>query len=129
MRLLLDTHAALWWWGFPEKLSSSVKAALTNPESEIFFSAVSGYEISWKHQLGKLVIPSSLRDHLAAAIHEEGWKILNLTLPHTVAAGRHESEHRDPFDRLLAAQAISEDLSLISADAALDTFPELVRLW
>lgn len=117
MRLLLDTHAALWWWGDSPSLGAKVREAMMNPANEIFFSAASAYEILLKHRLGKLQLPAALTgDSLAKAIIEEGWQLLPLSVPQAARAASLDHSHRDPFDRMLAAQSQLGPFTLASRD-------------
>ncbi|MEX1324996.1 MAG: type II toxin-antitoxin system VapC family toxin [Synechococcaceae cyanobacterium] len=128
MALLLDTHALLWWLAEPERLSAAVLAALGDPAQQVFVSSASAWEIATKHRLGRL--PS------ADVLLQEGWNLLQsqgfVPLPvswrHGLRAGSYALEHRDPFDRLLAAQAELDDLTLVTLDPALAAFP-CRRLW
>lgn len=128
MELLLDTHALLWWLAEPERLSAAVLRALVNPGQRVFVSAASAWEIATKHRLGRL--PS------ADVLLQEGWNLLQsqgfVPLPvswsHGLRAGSYALPHRDPFDRLLAAQAELGDLTLVTLDPALAAFP-CRRLW
>lgn len=116
MKLLLDTHTALWWWEDSPELSEKAKSSLSDPDAEIFFSPVSGYEIFQKVRTGKLQVPRPLLMDLPGEVRREGWKVLPLGLEESVRAGTIESLHRDPFDRLLAAQSEIHDLTVVSTD-------------
>lgn len=129
MKLLLDTHAILWWWGFPERLSDPAREAIASPESTVFVSPVSAFEIALKHRLGKLTVPPNLLTDFEAAVRMERWRTLPLAMTHAVLAGQLDTEHRDPFDRLLAAQAIVEDLRMLTCDRALGAMSDLQVLW
>ena len=91
-------------------------------------SVVSGYEIAWKSQLGKLDVPFQNPADYTRAWQREQWRILPLSLSHAVQAGRFSNPHRDPFDRQLAAQASCDNLTLITIDPAFSTFPGLIIL-
>ncbi len=116
MNILLDTHAALWWWDDSRLLGGKARDAIANPDNEIYFSAASGYEIFQKFRLGRLKIPVSLQTDLPAAVLAEGWKLLSLTLPEACAAALIKHSHRDPFDRMLAAQVQLGDFKIASVD-------------
>ena len=120
MNLLLDTPTALWWWTAPEKLSPASRGALTDRANTCFFSAASGYELALKQRGHPALLPSSFLAELPALVTQEDWQPLPVTLAHTLRAGLFPAPHRDPFDRLLAAQATLEDLTLVTAD---DKFP------
>jgi PIN domain nuclease of toxin-antitoxin system len=121
--LLLDTHALLWWLVEPEKLSSLAIAAINDPATSIFVSAASGWEIATKSRLGKLPGAEQLLQDLPSLLQQQGFEPLAVQLHHGVHAGGYRQAHRDPFDRLLAAQAELEGLQLVSVDPALATFP------
>jgi PIN domain nuclease of toxin-antitoxin system len=129
MKLLLDTHALLWWWSDPTRLPTATLHALTAPDHQIFCSAVSAYEISLKSTLGKLHVPPELLDRFEDAVAGERWTPLPITLTHSLRAGSLDVPHRDPFDRLLAAQALIERATLVTADPAFTPFPGLPLLW
>jgi PIN domain nuclease of toxin-antitoxin system len=114
--LLLDTHALLWWLVEPEKLSPLAEAA-------IIVSAASGWELATKVRLGKLPGADGLLQDLPSLLQQQGFQPLAVQLHHGVRAGGYRQAHRDPFDRLLAAQAELEGLQLVSLDPALATFP------
>ena len=120
--LLLDTHALLWWLVEPEKLSSLALAAINDPAATIFVSAASGWELATKGCLGKPGAEGLLQD-LPSLLQQQGFQPLAVQLHHGVHAGGYRQAHRDPFDRLLAAQAELEGLQLVSLDPALATFP------
>ena len=121
--LLLDTHALLWWLVEPEKLSSFALAAINDPASTIFVSAASGWELATKVRLGKLPGAERLLQDLPSLLQHQGFQPLAVQVHHGVHAGGYRQAHRDPFDRLLAAQAELEGLQLVSLDPALATFP------
>lgn len=122
-RLLLDTHALLWWLAEPDRLSSSAQTAIADPRASIVVSAASGWEIATKVRIGQLPAARELLEDLPAIVAAQGFEALPVTLPHGLHAGRYALPHRDPFDRLLAAQAELEGLSLISLDPALRECP------
>ncbi|MBX3169083.1 MAG: type II toxin-antitoxin system VapC family toxin [Candidatus Eremiobacteraeota bacterium] len=118
MRLLLDTHALLWAWTEPAKLSETARALIQEPSNTRWVSPVTGFEISQKYRLGKLQVEpglvSNYTDHLRTFQAEE----LPLLSKHALYAGGLPGEHRDPFDRLLAAQSLLEGVPLLTADPA-----------
>jgi PIN domain nuclease of toxin-antitoxin system len=121
--LLLDTHALLWWLVEPEKLSPIAQTAIHDPAAAIFVSATSGWELATKVRLGKLPGAEGLLLDLPSLLHQQGFQPLAVQLHHGIRAGGYPQPHRDPFDRLLAAQAELEGLQLVSVDPALATFP------
>lgn len=117
MRLLLDTHAALWWWEDSPALGKKAREAMSDPANEILFSAASAYEILLKHRLGKLQLPPALiGGHLAKTVIEEGWQFLPLSVTEASRAASINHSHRDPFDRMLAAQSQLGPFTLASRD-------------
>lgn len=112
-RFLLDTHIFLWWLTDDAALGNKVKAKIRDPRNQIFISAATAWEISIKQASGKLEAP----EDLDAVVEEERFYPLPISLRHGRAAGRLPSHHRDPFDRMLIAQARLEDLILVTNDA------------
>src|SRR5687767_6435678 len=115
MRLLLDTHAFIWWDGEPSKLSPRVLALCKDPANDLVFSVASAWEMQIKIQLGKL----SLRLDLPQVVREQqasGMGVLPVTLAHVYELQSLPRHHGDPFDRLLIAQARSEGIDIISHD-------------
>lgn len=119
MRLLLDTHALLWWAHEPEELSDAARDAIEDGGNEVFVSAVSAMEISTKNRLGKLEYSSPLADRFLPLISEFGFAPLSVSCAHAERAGNLAGEHRDPWDRLLAAQAQMEHMPLVTVDVRL----------
>src|ERR1700736_5276510 len=128
MTLLLDTHALLWWLLEPSRLSARARRTVANRQNEIWVSAATGWEISTKHRIGKLPSIGGLAANLFQEIQEEGFQPLSLTFPHACLAGSFTYAHRDPFDRILAAQSLLENLQLVSADHIFDQFG-IERIW
>ncbi len=118
MRLLLDTHALLWWLADDPALSRSARDAIAAADSEVFVSAASAWEISIKTALGKLTAPSDLEHQLQSSRFEP----LSITIAHGYAAGSLPRHHDDPFDRLLLAQAKAEDLVVVTRDRRFDLY-------
>ncbi|MVA97943.1 PIN domain-containing protein [Nitratireductor sp. CAU 1489] len=117
MRLLLDTHALFWWLYFPELLPPRVRELLGDRQVPVFASAVSAYEMSYKHHRGRWPEIAPLVEAFEEVAAAEGFDLLALSARHAVRAGSYGPEHRDPFDRMLAAQAAVEGLTLVSKDA------------
>jgi len=129
MTCLLDTHALLWWLGDHPNLSDAARRVIQDPSNVIHVSPVSAYEIFYKVRLGKLKVPFEGPAAFASELRQERWIELPLTIEHAALAGGQANGHRDPFDRLLAAQAIGSQSALITADPAFKTFPDLTTLW
>ncbi len=116
-RYLLDTNVFLWMTSAPHRLGTSIREVLeTTPAESIYFSAVSSWEIAIKYKLGKLNLPSAPTEYVSSRILTAGFSVLPIQLLHTLAVADLPDVHRDPFDRLLAAQAKQERLTLLSGD-------------
>ena len=122
MKLLLDTHAVLWWLEGNARLGRNAARAISVPGNRCWLSAVSVFEIETKHRLGKLTLPVPLRLGWESTLSAERWDILPISLQHAWQAGRLPAPHGDPFDRLLAAQAELENLTLVTCDPAFTAF-------
>ena len=123
MAFLLDTHALLWWLADPERLSPAVYPTLADPAQGVFVSAASAWEIATKHRLGRLPTAEVLLQEGWPLMESQGFQPLPVSWSHGLRAGSYPMPHRDPFDRLLAAQAELEQLILITLDPALAPFP------
>ncbi|MHB8255256.1 MAG: type II toxin-antitoxin system VapC family toxin [Acidiferrobacter sp.] len=122
VNLLLDTHVLLWALMEPKKLSDSVRKWLENPQNNLLVSTASAWEISTKFRIGKLPHARVLIQRYGQTLARLGAQSLPITDAHALKAGSWPMAHRDPFDRMLAAQAHLEDILLVSADTALDLF-------
>ena len=116
MRLLLDTHALLWFLREPEKLPSPVKEGIAAAGHEAFVSVGSLWEIAIKSSLGKLNLPKPYDQLFPGSVTDSGLTLLSIEPPHLSALSRLPWHHRDPFDRLLIAQGQVEGLTLVSGD-------------
>ncbi len=124
MRFLLDTHLLLWWLSNSPLLSAQAAELIGDPANTIFVSAVSHWEVWLKSSIGKLRVPAGFGQRMVA----ESFVELPLRTEHTSAVAALEWHHRDPFDRMLIAQAIREDLVLLTADKALRAYGQSVRV-
>jgi len=122
VKLLLDTHAVLWWLEANSKLGRNAAHEISDPANQCWLSAVSVFEIETKHRLGKLSLPTTLQLGWDSTLAAEAWQLLPIDLRHARQAGRLPGPHRDPFDRLLAAQSEIENLILVSCDPAFAAF-------
>ena len=111
-RLLLDTHVLLWWLSDDSQLGEKTRRAISNPRNQVYVSAASTWEISIKKTMGKLSAP----DDMDAIVEDEGFDKLPITLFHGEQAGLLPEHHKDPFDRVLIAQAQSEGLIIVTND-------------
>lgn len=116
MRLLLDTHALLWWWRGDRQLSPRARDAIAAVDAEIYVSAATAWEIATKVRIGKLAAAKGLVSEFEATLAEQGFRHLPISVAHGLRAGSLPGNHRDPFDRILAAQSMIEDLPIVSRD-------------
>lgn len=122
MTLLLDTHALLWWLFDDPKLSATARELVSDPGNKVFVSSASAWEISTKYRLGRLPDAAVLADDMGTWIQRAGFRELPVRIPHAQRAGSWPQAHRDPFDRMLAAQSALEDMPLLTRDAKLASF-------
>jgi PIN domain nuclease of toxin-antitoxin system len=128
MRLLLDSHALLWFLANHPKLSSTAKNLIADPNNTLLLSLASVWELGIKVSVGKLSLADPFDVFIQQAIGRTSAVILPIELAHTLTYPTLPLHHRDPFDRLLIAQAITEQVSVVSNDAAFDPYP-ISRLW
>jgi len=126
MRLLLDTHIFIWWADQQESLSETVLSLLKDEANELNLSVASVWEMQIKVQLGKLKLSMPLEELVATQVETNDIRILPVELAHVLALSALPFHHKDPFDRLLIAQSIQEDVTLVSADPEFPAYP--VRL-
>lgn len=119
VRYLLDTNTLYWWVFFPELLPQRVREMLADPDGQSFVSAVSAYEMSYKHHRGKWPQVALLVNAFEEIVSAEKFELLPLSARHATHAGAYPAEHRDPFDRMLVAQATIEGLRIVSSDRGL----------
>ena len=129
VKYLLDTHTLLWSVRDSAKLSDTALAIIEDTDNTLFVSAVSAYEIMYKHQLGKMPEYAYLAENYFDVLREFNVDELHINARHAHFAGKFEWSHRDPFDRLLAAQAFTEDIVLITNDSSFASLPWLSTLW
>ena len=128
MKLLADTHAVLWYVLGRDALPRVVRAAFDDSDNDVFVSAASAWEITTKHRLGKLPEAGSFASDVEHHLASHGFRALPITMAHAETAGRLTGSHRDPFDRMLIAQALLENLVLVSNETRFDQFG-VKRLW
>ena len=128
MRLLLDTHTLLWWVADAPELSRRARAAIAAPASECLVSAATAWELAIKVSLGKLRVDGDLERFLAEQLAVNRFRALPVEVSHAVRVARLPFHHRDPFDRLLAAQALEEGAAVVSADAVFSRYG-VKRIW
>jgi PIN domain nuclease of toxin-antitoxin system len=128
MKLLLDTHVLLWWHDQPARLTETAYDAINDLGNDVFISVVNGWEIQIKAQLGKLTLPKPLHVILQEEQVTNGFKLLPVTIAHVYTLDSFPLHHRDPFDRLLIAQAHQEGLTLVTHDPKLSPY-SVSLLW
>jgi len=126
MKVLIDTHVLLWGIQDSSKVSSKVRSLL--PVSDVWISVVSLWEIMTKVQIGKLALPSPIGDYLAGKLRMNGVSVLPLTFAHVRRLEGIPLHHRDPFDRILIAQSLEENIPLVSSDPQFEKYP-LQLIW
>lgn len=123
MRILLDTHAFIWWMnGDDDRLGASAADAIRDRENTVLLSAASGWEIATKHRLGRLPEAAHIVADLPAALEAAGIDVLRISLEHGLEAGSLPGPHRDPFDRMLIAQSRLERIPVVTTDPIFESY-------
>ena len=128
MRLLLDTHALLWWLDGDKRLPLRVRKLIQADETVVYVSAASAWEIVTKARIGKLPGALAVAEDVAACLIAQGFSGLAITVEHAQRAGSLPGPHRDPFDRMLIAQALAENVGLVSDEEVFDGYG-VRRVW
>jgi PIN domain nuclease of toxin-antitoxin system len=128
MQLLLDTHALLWWTMDAPELSSKARAAIGKADNECFVSVASCWELAIKASLGKLTLTQPVERFIPEQLSANSFRLLEISFRHVARVETLPFLHRDPFDRLLVAQALSEKMSVVSADKSLTQYG-VKRIW
>lgn len=128
LRALLDTHAFLWWMADSGRLSETAHRAIADETNEILVSAASAWEIATKVRIGRLPEGETVAVDIAGHIADQGFEEVAIGIADAERAGRLPGPHRDPFDRMLIAQALARDVAVVSVDAIFDRYG-VVRLW
>ena len=128
MRLLLDTHSFLWFIGGSERLSFKARQEIENPENQSFLSTASLWEMAIKISLGKLDLLRPFEDLISQQLTLNGIELLEITIGHIAIIANLPFHHRDPFDRLLIAQALFENIPIVSGDSIFDAY-QITRIW
>jgi PIN domain nuclease of toxin-antitoxin system len=126
--LLLDTHAFLWFVLNDPQLSGNARVLMADPSNELLLSPASYWEIAIKVSIGKYALPGDFTDFMEQQITDNNLTVLPITVKHAAVVATLPFHHRDPFDRLLIAQAMTEAIPLLSADAIFDAYP-ITRMW
>jgi PIN domain nuclease of toxin-antitoxin system len=128
VRFLLDTHTLIWWMTDDRRLSKPAHALIAHRDNVSLVSAVSAWEIATKVRLGRLPAAADLVQSFVADVIREGMEILAVSAEHGIRAGSLHGSHQDPFDRMLIAQAVAENIPIVSNDRAFDQY-DVERLW
>ncbi len=128
MRVLLDTHAFLWWLLDDPRLSYTSRRVVTEPANEVLVSAATGYEITLKAGIGRLRLPDEAAHYVSSRLASEGFERLAIGLDHAIRAGGLPLHHRDPWDRILVAQSQLEDLPIVTADPLIGRY-DVETIW
>ena len=128
MRLLLDTHVLIWWFSGDSRLSIPARQTIVDDSNNVLVSAAAAWEIATKHRLGKLPSAETLVLDMSGAIAGQNFEELPITVEHAARAGALPGPHRDPFDRMLIAQALTHNLVFISNESLFDRYG-VRRLW
>jgi len=128
MRFLLDTHAFLWWITDDPRLSSRARAFMSDPGSELFLSAISGWEIVIKASLGRIDLPDHPSHYITRQMAENAIMGLPVEMSHALQVFSLPDHHRDPFDRMLIAQAQVERMPILSADSMMSRY-DVQQVW
>jgi len=129
MKVLLDTHVFFWALVAPDRLSNAAQSAIEDPASELIVSAVSAWELATKHRIGKLEAAGPIVLTYERQVADLGAQQLSVSTSHALLAGTLDWDHREPFDRLLAAQSMAEGMPLITKDSAFATLPGIHTIW
>jgi len=128
VRLLLDTHTFIWWMTNDRALPASAREMIGREDNDIFLSAATAWEMAIKHKIGKLPIVAGFIADVPGAMEAEGFIELPVSVVHGQLAGALDGHHKDPFDRMLIAQALCEDLTLVSNETRFDAYG-VTTLW
>ncbi len=128
MRLLLDTHAFLWWATGSERLTQQARGIIDDDANIVFVSAASAWEITTKHRRGRLDEAADIAPNIESVINAQGFEGLPITVADAARAGALPGLHNDPFDRMLIAQALSHDLTIVSNESLFDGYG-VHRIW
>jgi PIN domain nuclease of toxin-antitoxin system len=128
VKFLLDTHALLWWLEGDSSLPKTAQSIIADERNSIIVSAASAWEIATKVRIGKLPGAVEVAEHFIEVVRDQGFNLLSISVEHARYAGLFPSQHRDPFDRMLIAQAQIESITLISNETLFDQFG-IRRVW
>jgi PIN domain nuclease of toxin-antitoxin system len=129
VKLLLDTQCFLWWFAQPERLNEEAIAQIADETNELWFSVASIWEMGIKVAIGKLPLPEPIDTYISSRMIQLDVRSLEITAPHALRAAALPLHHRDPFDRMLIAQAQIEEMTLVSADSMFKQYSDITILW
>jgi len=129
VKLLFDTHVFLWWTSSPERLPSTVVEQLCSPQSELYLSAASAWEVRIKEQLNRLNLSEPWQTIVDREVTQNGLQLLPISFLHTNNLLNLQPLHKDPFDRMLMAQSLAEEMYLVSGDSWIHSYPNIRVLW
>ena len=127
MKILLDTHAFLWWVVDDPRLSDTARTIIADGNNDLFFSAASGWEIGIKTGLGRLELPSNLNEYIVDQLEKNAMIVLPIQLSHALHVTQLPDHHKDPFDRMLISQSHVEGMTLISADQIIKKYDMMYK--
>ena len=123
MRVLLDTHTLLWWFYDAPSLSQKAREILGNTDNTVIVSSASAWELAIKLRAGKLPAAAQVVFDFSSLVDRAGFQLLTISAEHAIQAGLLPGPHKDPFDRMLIAQAVADDLTLVTSDEAIQRYP------
>ncbi len=129
MKLLLDTQCFLWWFAEPERLNEEAIAHIADESNELWFSVASLWEMGIKVAIGKLPLPEPLDSYTSSRMVKLGTKYLEITASHALRTATLPLHHRDPFDRMIIAQAQMESMTLMTADSMFKEYQDTTIFW
>ncbi|MTJ12893.1 type II toxin-antitoxin system VapC family toxin [Anabaena sp. UHCC 0187] len=129
MKLLLDTQCFLWWFAQPERLNEEVISHIADESNELWLSVASVWEMGIKVAIGKLPLPEPLDSYISSRMMKLGAKSLEITTSHALRTVVLPLHHRDPFDRMIIAQAQMESMMLVTADSMFKEYQDTVIIW
>jgi len=122
MKILLDTQCWLWWIAAPEKLSQSARLRIADKRNTVYLSAASSWEITIKYSIGKLPLPETPMQFIPKRLARDAITALPIEIMHTLYVANLPRHHRDPFDRILIAQSIKEDIAIMTVDKQFELY-------
>ena len=128
LKVILDTCALLWWWSGPERLTPRARAIIGDPGTSVYISVASAWEIATKYRIGKLPFGERIMSEWGHRMTADRFQEIDFTAQHAFRAGTFRSPHRDPFDRMIAAQSMIERVPVVTPDEQIETLGA-ERIW